>query len=231
MKKTLAVIAISIAFFTLIFYVIATFWEQIRIPLQIPDGTKPDREGFFSLVVVIVVLEILNYEFKAFNELKKKLGLLLKTNPLRALTACTLLVIGLIGVWLAVRTIGLFAIKRYLLQENYNYFTQDILLMVAFILTANLCFTLIDAFTFGIEIKSGKERRKNKEEVPIKQLVEVAIQAVIIAFITFIPKYEQPGGKLVGEDYVVVILGMMVSVIVLLFARKYSEMQPKKQES
>jgi hypothetical protein len=70
--------------------------------------------------------------------------------------------------------------------------------MLSFILTANLCFTLVRAFAkIGEkkETEKGQLPEKELEEIaekrplPEKELTDIGIQAVIITLLTFLPFY------------------------------------------
>ena len=172
-----------------------------------------DLGGIISLVATFLIAIIIVWKFKIHKDLFATLERLKKTYPFRIFPVLFLLLIAFISLWLTVRVIGIYVIKRYVLEVNYMYQQEDIFLMLAHLLTANLCFTLLRALA-----PKGKTQ---EEYVATKGLIDVAIQAVIIGFITFIPRYTVFLKDISGSTrYILGVLSMMISIAVLVFARQ-----------
>jgi len=122
--------------------------------------------------------------------------------------------IGIVGIWMTVRTITLYVFQN-LLEEGFVYNTNDIFMILGFIVAANLPFTLMKALSMG------EENRKTEPEI-LKGLIEVLIQAIIVGVITFIPAYSQHStlqgvGGAIG--YVSILLSMIFVLLALIHAR------------
>ncbi len=131
-------------------------------------------------------------------------------------------IVGIIGIWLTVRTIGLF-VHRYIIEVMVNskptfypYFISDIFTMIGFILIANLCFTLLRTLRdVGNNANIGE---KGDPMVLVQDLITTPIQAIIIGLVTIIPRYGDDlflasvGGM---NGYVTVVGVSLVSLVVL----------------
>ena len=120
------------------------------------------------------------------------------------------------------RVIGLYVIRRYILIENgekaknWTYAERDIFQMVSYVLTANLCFTLMRA----LALTAGNGQTSGV----IRGLIDVAIQAVIIGFLTLLPRYKDSDFlKNVGNSrgYVSIVISMVVSIVALVLVRQF----------
>jgi hypothetical protein len=166
-----------------------------------------DYGGVASLVITLSIALL-------FGTLKEIHSELENAKALSRVVILALGGIGLVALWLTVRIVAINMIWRYLLTENYDFSISEIFLMISFILTTKLCFTLLEA------IREMSEKPKDKPMV--QQLIEVATQAVIIGFITFVPRYADPEilGKIGGmEGYGLVLTLMIVSILALVLAR------------
>lgn len=175
-----------------------------------------DLGGILSLVATFVIFALILWKFKIYNKISTTIDELKNTYPLRVFPVLILLLIAFVSLWLTLRVIGVFVIKRYILEVNYMYKQEDIFLMLTYLLTANLCLTLLRALT-------PKDKGKTQDESEAtKGLISVAIQAVIIGLITFVSRH-----NLFTKDFsdsasfMLIILSMLASIVVLIFARKY----------
>lgn len=169
-----------------------------------------DLGGLLSLGVTIVMIYISALKFKVHEDFFDKLK---KIHGLRILPTTILLLIGGIALWLAVRTIGFFVIKQYIFKVNYSIKPSDIFTMIAYVLTANLCFTLLEALTLESDSKNEM----------IKGLIEVSLQATIIGFLTILPRYSDLTLlAAIGDssNYVLIVITMLVSIVGLIFVRQ-----------
>lgn len=169
-----------------------------------------DWGGFLSIIATIIVVLYFGVLEKIFDNLKK-----LKSEDRHslALVILTLSSTGLLGIWLAIRKIGL-NVRILLSQEGYDFSVNLVFAVITFSLSANVCFTLSTALL-----------KKDGEEVT-KGLISVLIQVVAIAFIALLPRYadvflvENIGGF---SNLIVLLIFMVVSLTTLLFVRKYLE--------
>lgn len=184
-----------------------------------------DQDAFISLyatigvILAVVILIIVTKRSKVLGDIRQTLK---KTDSLKIFPIVILLGVAGIALWITIRHIGLFVIRRYIEQVNYNYRPEDIFDMVAFLLTANLCFTLIRAL--AIEETKDQSQVQSEDDASkrtIRGLIDVAIQAILIGFITFIPRsrtaYESTRTTI---NYVLIVIIMAVSIIVLVLARQ-----------
>lgn len=173
-----------------------------------------DLGGVLSFVATVLIAILIVWKFKIHKDFSKTLKELKKNYPLRIFPVLLLLLMAFISLWLTVRVIGVYVIKRYILTVNYVYKQEDVFSMVTYLLTANLCFTLLRALA-----PKGKTKDGHKT---LEGLIDVAIQAVIIGFITFIPRYslllKEEGGAM---SFMLVVLSMIVSIAVLILGRRY----------
>lgn len=176
-----------------------------------------DLGGVLSLIATIIIATIIMLKFEIHKEIAETLK---ETPSMQVVVIPVLLLIGLISLWLTIRAIGIYTIKRYILTVNYSYQQENIFDMLALVLTTNMCFTLVKAFML-----EGKNKSKNKsknENTAIKGLIDVAIQAAIVGFITFIPRHHHTFLALIGGSisYALIVVSIMVSIVVLVFARQ-----------
>jgi hypothetical protein len=187
-----------------------------------------DLGGVVSFIATIIFILIIEWRFKIHKAIVDRLK---GTKPLATLTILVLGLVWFFSLWLTIRVIGLYAV-RFILEDAYVYQTGDIFTMLAFVLTANLCFTLLSAFTMAGSkdfsnsekkvIKKNRTNPSNQKDRTMVELIEVAIQAVIIGFITFLPRYndnsllEKIGGI---NSYFLVLIIMIIAIVVFVFAR------------
>lgn len=178
-----------------------------------------DLGGIISLIATVAII----LYFRLYGHIKKSISDLKESRPFLSVIVFALAGIGLTGLWLTIRLIALFFVRYISVVKvndtfvGYYYQPTDIFLMLSYILTANLCFTLLETFAI-----LGEHKKKNGDKsLEIRELVNVAIQAVIIAFITFIPSYRDSSFSVyeLTIRYVVIGLTMIISLTVLLFAR------------
>jgi hypothetical protein len=127
---------------------------------------------------------------------------------------------GLIGIWFAVRTIGFYAFK-FLREELQVYSPSIVFSVLSYILTANLIFTLLRAFEeLGCK-KTNEDTPTSSENTPnqdpIRSLLGVLIQGLIILIISVVPRYSDP--ELPFDQYWKTIILVISSLAVLLFAQ------------
>ncbi len=151
---------------------------------------------FFTIIAIL-------YFWKF--ELRDKIAKRMERGPTSTLNNVAFLCAGVIALWLAIRKSGL-TVYNGLFTEGYGYHTRDVFDIIAYILTANLCFTLMTTFS------------KLKET---RHLVYVGIRAAIIGFLTFLPRYGDHnliaafgGGTLGIQGYMFVLSGILISLIV-----------------
>jgi len=150
--------------------------------------------------------------------------------PLRCVVALIIVLVGLSGIWLSIR-ITLLYFMRYILEEGFIYTPTDIFEIIGFIATANLSLTLFRALTLGQKKGDRKETREDSKNI-IRGLIEVAIQAVIIGLLTFIPGYNQSEflNRVNGYvGYVAILIAMVVAMLVLVLSRHYLISEKEKR--
>ena len=126
-----------------------------------------DWGGFSSIIATIIVVLCFGVLEKLFDHLKK-----LKSEgyPSLALVILTLSSTGLLGIWLAIRMIGL-NVRNLLLLEGYNYSVNIVFVVITYILSANLCFTL----SRTLERAGTSELSQEGREEATKGLIDVLI--------------------------------------------------------
>ena len=168
-----------------------------------------DLGGLVSLLftIAILVVVVVWSKDKRPKDIKPFFR---KLDSYTAFTWTILIVAGIIGLWLSVRVVGLYA-KNYLFEENYIYIPYEILTIVAYALATNLCFNFAETLT----LKS--------EERP-RRIIGVAIQAVLVAVIKFLNVYRDQRDtslfRFIGAfGFATMLIGMVITVLLLLFAR------------
>ncbi len=122
---------------------------------------------------------------------------------------------GVIGIWLAVRTF-LLVVTNALLQEGFLYTSAEIFTLIGIIVAANLPFTLYTALTKTAE--SG--------ERALIGLIDVVLQAIIIGFVTLVPSYAQITllSKIGGyQGFVAILVALVLTLLILVIARSRLE--------
>lgn len=179
-------------------------------------NTNIDSGGLYSLIVAAAIL--LFYLIIRVHSIKdgKWKHVTDYVDELNA-PSIVLIGVGIIALWLSVRVCGLLSMK-YLTVQNYPYNQYEIFNMIAYALAARLCFTL----QASIRGEDGKKR--------MAQIVNAAMQAVLIGIITFLPKYDdsrlasQLGGAF---GFVSVLLVMAITLVLLMYVTKrLDEVQP-----
>jgi len=194
--------------------------------------------SFAVTVVIIAAAVVLKYgDFgNAYGKLEKNIE---KSRLSLTVSTIAITLVGLVALWLAVRVTLLFA-ERYILspallsgfspkidssieelEDLTVYLPENVFLMVSYALIANLCFTLARTFlTIGRPI-----------DIP-RELISVAIQAVLIGFITLVPRVSDvlffprdPSIQAIERlikmtGFVFIMIAMIVSVLVLLYSRE-----------
>ncbi|MDH5267240.1 MAG: hypothetical protein OEW62_06130 [Candidatus Bathyarchaeota archaeon] len=181
-----------------------------------------DMGGVLSLIATIIITIIILKQAKINRHISKNIKRLRKEDPLRIVVVYAILAAGFLSLWITVRETGLYVVKRYLLEVNYPYSDRNIFEIIGLILTTNLCFTLWNALTFK-DAKRDKQTSGQNKDIPIKGLLNVALQAVIIAFITFVPRHRtgyigEVGGSI---GYSLIVMTMIVSIVVLILIRRH----------
>lgn len=183
-----------------------------------------DWGGIFSLAATIVAIGVISDGFRSILKIFDDIA-----DPLQIAIVLVLILVGSTSLWLTVRVIGLYVIRRYILMESgekakkWIYMERDIFQMVSYVLTANLCFTLMRALalTAGSKQSAGGEQTSGV----IAGLINVAIQAVIIGFLTLLPRYKdfQFLNKVGGpRGYVSIVISMIVSIVALVLVREFA---------
>lgn len=173
-----------------------------------------DLGGLISFVATLIITIIIVLKYEIHKDFFETIETLKKSNSFRILPIFLLLLVTFISLWLTVRAIGAY-VRRYIFTVNYTYLQRDIFTMMAYLLTTNLCLTLLRALTIKGNTQNGY--------VAMKGLIDVAIQAVVIGFITFIPRYSGSFLADIGgsSGYLLIALSMMLSIGVLLIARQH----------
>jgi len=179
----------------------------VTYPLYFCD--EIDKGGLLSLAFTIALTTILPLimgkrpeDAKTFfNGLDVRSGIIV------------LILIGaaFVALWLSVRTVALYALRRYLLTEEYGYTPYQIFEVLSPILASHLCFTIA---------KTVKETAKGSDSLP--RTVNVAIQAFFIGIITILPKYGSETFPITTEGvfgYVSILLTMGVIFTLLIFLK------------
>lgn len=196
-------------------YISSFFSELVALPLDFGSISS-----LFAALAVALLLRIdseiwtlsnlenviINNENSNKNVRQRSLG-----------TAILLLgIAGIIGIWLSIRTFGIFT-SKYIVEAmveskltNFPYFISDIFTMIGFILITNLCFTLVETLS--------KATKNNKQIETIQDLITTPIQATIIGLIIILPRYSDylfissVGGI---NGYIMVIGILLASLVVL----------------
>lgn len=142
--------------------------------------------------------------------------------------------VGIVGIWFAVRAIGLFVfniiteLNRSPIRQASNVFS-----LIGYVVAANLPFTLLRAYRTGAPLK-GEQKLESSENAYeqnlwiIKGTIDVIFQAILIIVLTFIPivwqrTMLQDVGGYIG--FATILFSIVVTLIVFLIVRKrvYSE--------
>jgi len=139
--------------------------------------------------------------------------------PEKIIVVIPLIVVSFVALWLTIRVVGLYTLRRYLDPKDYVYATSNILEIVGYILSINLCLTLI-----------------RSRELP--EILKAAIQSVLIGIITSVPSIGAVGGIIVfltsgaGFQFALFMIGMAATLIALVFVRRHIvEREGKRTEN
>jgi hypothetical protein len=171
-----------------------------------------DYGGLITLIVTISIVGIWSFIKRPKEKLTDYFVKAVKAEPLSAFANWAFTGIGIVGIWLTVRVIGLYVV-RYL-TNNYNYNQYEIFTIVAYALATNLCFTL--AKTLG-------KTSEGDQKTP--RVIEAGIQAVLVGIIVFLPLYGDANANSVFQrvgglsGYVIILLTMAVVALLLIFGR------------
>jgi hypothetical protein len=201
------VLIILFSYFTVIF-LLRNFG---KVPLSVFGiHLSLDYGGVSSLLATLVIVLF----FRIDSEMRDtyKLAIVGKDKQKENSMGIVVLALGiaaLIGIWLAIRTIGVF-VNRYVGEQDYTYLTSDVFSIIGFILLANLCFTLQRTLV------SARQQR-------IQGLITAPIQAIIIGLITILPRYNDAGflstiGEMNGYVALVAVLVAALVALCLLWA-------------
>ena len=169
--------------------------------------------SFFATIVIVLLFGIDRDIRKACN-----LAIVGKSSEsdFKSLWGVVILAVGIVGliaIWLAIRTGGLSA-YRYVIESNYVFTIDDIFGIVSYILIANLCFTLVSTLS--------KTRGSSSDLESLRGLITVPIQAIIISLIIVIPRYDDSyfiNNVVKGiTGYVAIIAVLSASLVVLCMA-------------
>ena len=142
--------------------------------------------------------------------------------------------VGVVGVWFAVRAIGLFAFN-IVTELNRSPIRQasSVFPLIGYVVAANLPFTLLRAYRAGSPLKGEQKLESSQNAYEqnlwiIKGTIDVIFQAILIVVLTFIPivwqrTMLQDVGGYVG--FATILFSIVVTLIVFLMVRKrvYSE--------
>jgi hypothetical protein len=190
--------------------VISLLREFGKVPLSIYGiHLSLDYAGVSSLFATLVVVLYFRIDSEMRDNYEDAIG---KNNHKEKSTGIVILALGiaaLIGIWLAIRTIGLF-IDRYVEVQNYVYLSSNVFTIVGFILLANLCFTLQRTLV--------NTRQQSNDIKRIRGLITAPIQAIIIGLITILPRYNDPTLlNYIGETYgYVALVAVLIAALVAL---------------
>lgn len=179
----------------------------VTYPLYFRD--EIDKGGLLSLAFTIALATILPLIMG-----KRPKDAKMFFNGLDAPSGIIVLILmgtAFVALWLSVRIVALYALRRYLLTERYGYNPYQILETLSSILACHLCFTIA---------KTVKETAKGSDILP--RTVNVAIQAFFIGIITILPKYGGTTFPITTEgvfSYVCILLTMGVIFVLLIFLK------------
>lgn len=165
-----------------------------------------------SLTALIVILSKLDLSI---------MKNLMKSNIDRCAIILILASTGLIGIWLTTRTIVLHC-YNYIFLEGFPYKPSNVFAILAYLVTANLSFTLLKALR--VQRPTDGQSGNNDDGATLKGLIEVVIQADMIGIITLIPSYGQEellvtiGGSI---GFVLIFATMVIALFVLIYAREH----------
>lgn len=165
----------------------------------------PDAESLFTLLLTIFWIIVLIWKYKIHESLLTKFR---EVPSYKKFTLFPLLLIGLLSLWMTIRSIGLYF--KVFLASNF-YYTDDILILLSWLLTTNLCFTLFNALTI----------KPDELDANIKGMINVSIQAIVIGVITFLPRNSivqlaRIGGAI---NYMMILIGLIISLTMLIFIK------------
>ena len=165
-----------------------------------------DGEAILTLLFTSIYLVIILYYFRHNVNISRYMDVF----SFNKFTLFPLLIIGFLSLWMTFRFTGLHLLK--FLTTN-TYLPDQILNLLAWLLTTNLCFTLFNAFTLPDE-----GNNKNK----LEGLVNVSIQAIIIGIITFLPRNSTLQLDLIGgaTNYLMILIGLIISLSLLIILRE-----------
>jgi len=176
-----------------------------------------DPDGVITLGLTIAIGIVLTIVY-----VRKKKGIwnIIKEDsnfPEKAIVVIPLIVVSFVALWLTIRVVGLYTIRRYIETENYTYTAFDVLEILSYVLAIKLCLTLI----------------QSRE---LKQIIEAAIQSVLIGVITTIPRIGAMGKEAfmggATTQFAFLMIAMAVILIALVFVRKhFVEREGKRTES
>ncbi len=160
--------------------------------------------GFTLGIVVALLVKSHRNKRESINESLSDKNRNLKDSMKKYTMELAFIAILFIAVWLGTRTLLLF-IHRYLLEEGYVYTQYEILDLIAYALTINLVFTLL---------------KKIPEEIELKQIVDTAIQSVLIGIIVLLPKYGDAAtlsklGGGVNYAFLIIAIGILLLCLAL----------------
>ena len=224
MNKTRRFLIITFSIVAILTFALYLVFRTKNDPPQFRSLKFWDWGSITSLMITFAIVLWLKVDEEARNKLNKtyednlwRVGILILAS------------IGLIGIWLAIRSMGLLFVK-YLVEETSEYLQGDIFTLISFILTANLCFTLLRTFaTIGEKEKNEggraqkpKDKKTNNEKEVTPKLIDVAMQVLIIGLITFIPRYYDQGLlSIIGSSYayVTILLAMIIALAIVAYVR------------
>jgi hypothetical protein len=198
------------------------FLDFNLIPIDIDWG------GVSSLFMLILIIVFFRLDQEILNKLKPDYH-----DNFWNIIIIFFVLAGFISLWYALRTFGLFVKNSLIIQpatfDPFVYTTSQIFVILGFILTTNLCFTLARTFK-----KIGAKPKEKKDIEPLKKdsvpyLSEAIIQAVIIGLITFVPRYSDEflldsiGGnnRVLGATmYVIILIALIATLLFLVYFRK-----------
>lgn len=215
---------------TLICFVLAALSLVFHTaPDSVPDGLWKyfDWGGIGSLLITLGFVLIFRIYEEAREIYKKKYE-----DNLWRIVILALLLTGLVGIWQTIRAICYYFVL-YVKNVSF-YYPSDIFGMLAFVLTANVCFTLYRVFDKmaraekDVELGLDKMEEKvstsesHKEKDVELGLIGVLLQAIIIGLITLLPRlYDETFLKNLGGPvgYVSVFLVLVFAVVLLIVLR------------
>lgn len=200
---------------------------------------KSDLGGVITAILTIILLIYFRipkfFEEKIFGEEKKP-----------RLRICSIIgIIGIIGVWIAIRYVGVFLLNM-IKVEGYSFTSSNVFSLLGAVVAANIPFTLLKALTLHRNVDENEDEGENEAEHGshpnvnhdktsqiVIGLFDTMLQVILIGFITLLPGYNQLDllNKLDGyQGYIAVLLSLLFGLFILIVARGQYISQIKNEE-